>query len=157
MVAVLSEQYEQQGHMCHLIPTESSVTAPQQALLASLLCRWSSVQAAALPSEGAPLRELFCPPPLPSLGNERTTGRAGQGRVVPFAGVGQRPRSTSLKDVLRQVSDKIGEDHSVQGWEIFLLCRQVRAEWGYPLSPLDRSWPQIQGNEYGDTLEKVDS
>lgn len=128
-----------------------------QASLAPLLCRWRSVQEAALPSEGAPLRELFCPP-LPSLGNEeRTTGRAGQGRVVPFAGVGQRPGSTSLKDVLRQVSDRIGENHSVQGWEIFLLFRQVRAEWGHPLSPLDRSWPQIQGNEYGDTLEKADS
>lgn len=87
------------------------------------------MQAAALPSEGAPLRELFCP--LPSLGNEeRTTGRAGQGRrVVPFAGVGQRPGSTSLKEVvLRQVSDRIGEDQSVQGWEMFLLFRQVRVE-----------------------------
>lgn len=130
----------------------------QQASLAPLLCRWSSAQAAALPSEGAPLRELFCP--LPRLGNEeRTTGRAGQGRVVPFAGVGQRPGSTSLKEVvLRQVSDRIGEDQSVQGWEVFLLFRQVRVErWGHPLSPVNRSWPQIQGNEYGDTLEKADS
>lgn len=140
-----------------LFPLNPLYGHPQQASLAPLLCRWSSVQEAALPSEGAPLRELFCPP-LPSLGNEeRTTGRAGQGRVVPFAGVGQRPGSTSLKDVLRQVSDRIGENHSVQGWEIFLLFRQVRAEWGHPLSPLDRSWPQIQGNEYGDTLEKADS
>lgn len=66
MVAVLSEQYE-----C------------QQASLAFPLSRWNGVQAAALPSEGAPLWEVFVPF---SLG--KNYRQAGLGRMVPFAGVG---------------------------------------------------------------------
>lgn len=120
-------KYEHQGRMRPLLNSTESSTTPSR-LVSTPLCAGGTVYRQLLSAiRGRTTLGALCP--LPSLGYEkRTTGRAGQGRVVPFAGtqvrsLGPYDLMGKKKVVLRQVRNRIIEDQSVQGLEMFFFFR----------------------------------